>query len=131
MGGPCGVRLCCSGAEISDVDGLDRIALRDRVSRKFLSYELPVGALLDEPSAGMTHREMHELMDNLLEFKRQADDLTIVLIEHEMKIIERVTDRCAVLNFGRKICEGSYAQVVANPEVQEAYLGTNAKSVMA
>jgi branched-chain amino acid transport system ATP-binding protein len=87
--------------------------------------------LLDEPSAGMTHREMHELMDNLLEFKQRAGDLTIVLIEHEMKIIERVTDRCAVLNFGRKICEGSYAQVVANPEVQEAYLGTNAKSVTA
>jgi len=87
--------------------------------------------LLDEPSAGMTQREMHELMDNLVEFKRRAGDLTIVLIEHEMKIIERVTDRCAVLNFGRKICEGSYAQVVANLEVQEAYLGTNAKSVLA
>jgi len=92
MGCPCGVRLCCSGAEISDVDGLDRIALRDRVSRKFLSYELPVGALLDEPSAGMTHREMHELMDNLLEFKRQADDLTLLLVRYRAPGTAEITD---------------------------------------
>lgn len=87
--------------------------------------------LLDEPSAGMTQREMRELMDNLLEVKAQIGDLTIVLIEHEMNIIERVTDRCAVLNFGRKLCEGSYWTVVANSEVQDAYLGASAKRVTA
>lgn len=79
--------------------------------------------LLDEPSAGMTHREMQELMENLLHVKQQLGNLTILLIEHEMKIIERVTNRCAVLNFGKKLCEGSYLSVVANPEVQKAYLG--------
>lgn len=80
--------------------------------------------LLDEPSAGMTDREMRELMNNLLEVKARIGDLTIILIEHEMKIIERVTDRCAVLNFGRKICEGTYSSVVENSDVQEAYLGS-------
>lgn len=79
----------------------------------------------------MTQREMRELMDNLLEVKAQIGDLTIVLIEHEMNIIERVTDRCAVLNFGRKLCEGSYWTVVTNSEVQEAYLGASAKRVTA
>lgn len=83
--------------------------------------------LLDEPSAGMTPREMRELMDNLLEVKKQIGDLTIILIEHEMSIIERITDRCAVFNFGRKLCEGSYANVVAEEQVREAYLGTSAK----
>lgn len=83
--------------------------------------------LLDEPSAGMTPREMRELMDNLIEVKKQIGDLTIILIEHEMSIIERVTDRCAVLNFGRKLCEGNYATVVENEQVQEAYLGASVK----
>ena len=44
-------------------------------------------------------------------------------LEHEMGVIERITDRCAVLNFGQKICEGSYQEVAADPLVQEAYLG--------
>ena len=83
--------------------------------------------LLDEPSAGMTHREMRELMENLLHAKQEFGNLTILLIEHEMKIIERVTDRCAVLNFGKKLCEGNYLSVVSNPEVQKAYLGGTVK----
>ena len=49
--------------------------------------------------------------------------LTIVVIEHEMGVIERITDRCVVLNFGRKIAEGPYREVAADPQVQEAYLG--------
>jgi ABC-type branched-subunit amino acid transport system ATPase component len=50
-------------------------------------------------------------------------DLTIVIVEHEMNVIERITNRCVVLNFGRKIAEGPYRQVAADAEVQEAYLG--------
>jgi ABC-type branched-subunit amino acid transport system ATPase component len=80
--------------------------------------------LLDEPSAGMTSSETAQLMDNLLEVKDKIGDLSIILIEHEMNLIERVTHHCVVLNSGRKLCEGAYAQVVANPEVQTAYLGT-------
>jgi branched-chain amino acid transport system ATP-binding protein/sulfate-transporting ATPase len=60
--------------------------------------------LLDEPSAGMTHEETHELMDDLLAARAKLPALSIILIEHEMNVIERVTDRCAVLNYGEKIC---------------------------
>jgi branched-chain amino acid transport system ATP-binding protein/sulfate-transporting ATPase len=79
--------------------------------------------LLDEPSAGMTHDETVQLMDNILEVKNRLQDLTIIIIEHEMSVIERVTGRCVVLNFGQKIAEGSYQQVAADLQVQQAYLG--------
>ena len=81
--------------------------------------------LLDEPSAGMTHDETRELMDDILAVKARLPELSVVLIEHEMGVIERVTDRCVVLNFGEKICEGPYAQVATDRAVQEAYLGTD------
>jgi branched-chain amino acid transport system ATP-binding protein/sulfate-transporting ATPase len=79
--------------------------------------------LLDEPSAGMTHDETRRLMDDILEVRRRFGDLTIILIEHEMSVIERATDRCAVLNYGRKLCEGTYAEIAADPQVRQAYLG--------
>ena len=80
--------------------------------------------LLDEPSAGMTHEETRELMDDILAVRARLERLAIVIIEHEMNVIERVSQRCAVLNYGKKIAEGSYAQVAASREVQVAYLGT-------
>ena len=79
--------------------------------------------LLDEPSAGMTHDETKELMDDILEIKERLEDLTIIIIEHEMGVIERITDTCVVLNFGQKICEGPYREVAEDRLVQEAYLG--------
>jgi branched-chain amino acid transport system ATP-binding protein/sulfate-transporting ATPase len=79
--------------------------------------------LLDEPSAGMTHDETTELMNDILVVRERNRDLTIVIVEHEMGVIERSTDRCIVLNFGRKIAEGRYRDVAADPQVQEAYLG--------
>ncbi len=79
--------------------------------------------LLDEPSAGMTEEETRELMDDILEIRGRIAGLTIVIIEHEMGVIERITERCVVLNFGRKIAEGSYREVAADRQVQEAYLG--------
>lgn len=79
--------------------------------------------LLDEPSAGMTHDETSELMDDILLVRERNQNLTIVIVEHEMGVIERITDRCAVLNFGRKIAEGPYRAVAADVQVQEAYLG--------
>jgi branched-chain amino acid transport system ATP-binding protein/sulfate-transporting ATPase len=81
--------------------------------------------LLDEPSAGMTHEETRELMDDILLVRERLAGLSIVIIEHEMNVIERVSSRCAVLNYGRKIAEGAYAQVAADAEVQKAYLGTD------
>jgi ABC-type branched-subunit amino acid transport system ATPase component len=71
--------------------------------------------LLDEPS--------RELMDDILAVRERLPGLTLVVIEHEMNVIERITERCVVLNYGRKISEGAYAEVAADPQVQEAYLG--------
>src|SRR5262245_22276853 len=76
--------------------------------------------LLDEPSAGMTHEETAELMNDILVVRSRNQDLTIIIVEHEMGVIERITDRCVVLNFGRKIAEGPYRTVAADAQVQEA-----------
>jgi len=79
--------------------------------------------LLDEPSAGMTHEETNELMNDILLVRERIKNLTIVIVEHEMGVIERITNRCVVLNFGRKIADGPYRSVAADVQVQEAYLG--------
>jgi branched-chain amino acid transport system ATP-binding protein len=79
--------------------------------------------LLDEPSAGMTHEETAELMDDIMLVRERNKNLTIIIVEHEMGVIERITDRCVVLNFGRKIAEGRYREIAADAQVQEAYLG--------
>jgi branched-chain amino acid transport system ATP-binding protein len=79
--------------------------------------------LLDEPSAGMTHDETAQLMDHILEVRQRIEGLAIIIVEHEMGVIERVTDRCVVLNFGRMISAGTFAEIAADRQVQEAYLG--------
>ncbi len=79
--------------------------------------------LLDEPSAGMTPDETAELMSDLLAVKAQRPRLSVIIIEHDMAVIERVSDRCAVLDYGRKLAEGSYAEVARDPIVRQAYLG--------
>lgn len=83
----------------------------------------PALLLLDEPSAGMTPDETAELMTDLLAVKAQRPALTVVIIEHDMAVIERVSDRCVVLDYGRKLAEGSYTEVAADPVVRRAYLG--------
>jgi ABC-type branched-subunit amino acid transport system ATPase component len=62
-------------------------------------------------------------MDDILSVRARIPGLTLVIIEHEMGVIERITDRCVVLNYGRKIREGGFAEVAADAQVQEAYLG--------
>jgi branched-chain amino acid transport system ATP-binding protein/sulfate-transporting ATPase len=79
--------------------------------------------LLDEPSAGMTREETRALMDDILAVRARLQGLTIIIIEHEMNVIEAITERCVVLNYGRKIAEGSYREVAADRQVQQAYLG--------
>ena len=96
---------------------------RVEVCRALISH--PRLLLLDEPSAGMTHEETRELMDDILLAREASPGLAIILIEHEMGVIGRITQRCIVLNFGEKLCEGTYAQVAADPSVQQAYLGTD------
>ena len=79
--------------------------------------------LLDEPSAGMTGEETRALMDDIMVVRARMAGLTIVIIEHEMGLIERITTRCVVLNYGRKIGEGTFREVARDRRVQEAYLG--------
>ena len=94
---------------------------RIEVCRALMSQ--PRLLLLDEPSAGMTHDETDELMQDILQVRGKMNNLAVVLIEHEMNVIERVTERCIVLNYGKKIAEGTYAEITADPDVQAAYLG--------
>ena len=94
---------------------------RIEVCRALLSR--PRLLLLDEPSAGMTHDETDALMEDILQVRGKLDNLSIVLIEHEMNVIERITDRCIVFNYGKKIAEGTYAEITADANVQTAYLG--------
>jgi len=78
--------------------------------------------LLDEPTAGMNPRETVELTE-LIGLLRSEKGFTIVIIEHDMKVVQGVSDRVVVLDHGVKIAEGSYDAVSTNEEVIEAYLG--------
>lgn len=78
--------------------------------------------LLDEPVAGMNPRETAELT-GLIRRLRDERGLTVVVIEHDMKVVRDVSDRVVVLDHGVKIAEGSYDKVSSHPEVVEAYLG--------
>lgn len=78
--------------------------------------------LLDEPAAGMNPNETKELMDTI-SFIRKEFNMTILLIEHDMKLVSGICERLTVLNFGRILAEGLTTDVLNNPEVITAYLG--------
>lgn len=80
--------------------------------------------LLDEPAAGMNPQETKELME-LIAFIRKEFKLTILLIEHDMKLVMGICERIMVLNYGRIIATGTPEEIQANPEVVKAYLGNN------
>ncbi|MDP6352918.1 MAG: ABC transporter ATP-binding protein [Alphaproteobacteria bacterium] len=107
------------GDAVATLPMIDR--RRIEICRALISR--PKLLLLDEPSAGMTPEETRQLMDDILEVRARSPGLAIIVIEHEMGMIEQVCERCVVLNYGRKICEGSYAEVAADAEVRAAYLG--------
>ncbi len=78
--------------------------------------------LLDEPAAGMNPNETQELMDTI-RFVREHFEQTILLIEHDMRLVSGICEKLTVLNFGRILCQGETGEVLNNPEVIKAYLG--------
>lgn len=78
--------------------------------------------LLDEPAAGMNPSETQELMDTI-RFVRDEFNMTILLIEHDMKLVSGICEEVTVLNFGQELAQGKTSDVLNNPEVIKAYLG--------
>lgn len=78
--------------------------------------------LLDEPAAGMNPNETAELMDTI-RFVRDNFDMTILLIEHDMKLVSGICEKVTVLNFGQELAQGVTAEVLNDPKVITAYLG--------
>ena len=78
--------------------------------------------LLDEPAAGMNPNETQELMDTI-KYIRDNFDMTVLLIEHDMRLVGGICERLTVLNFGQELASGATSDVLSNPEVITAYLG--------
>jgi branched-chain amino acid transport system ATP-binding protein len=82
--------------------------------------------MLDEPSSGMDDRDTDALMADVRRVMVERPGLSFLIIEHDMRLVAALPDRVAVIDYGRKIAEGDFAEVRLMPRVQEAYLGQKA-----
>ena len=120
--------------EILDFIGLAHIVDREAATlahghQKMLGIAIALAAeprmlLLDEPCAGMNSDESREMITLVRRIRDTG--ITVMLIEHDMKVVMGLCDRITVLNFGNNIADGRPDEVRANPEVREAYLGSHA-----
>lgn len=107
----------------ADADAMPYGALKRLEVARALAAE-PKLLLLDEPAAGLNPKETHDI-DELIK-RIAATGMTVVLVEHDMKLVMGVSDHILVLDRGRKLAEGTAAEVRANPDVVRAYLGAEA-----
>lgn len=89
----------------------------------------PSVLLLDEPAAGMDPNESTELMDDILKIRELKKGIGIILIEHDMTVVQKTADFIVVISYGKEIARGTFAEVSSNQQVQEAYLGSETENV--
>lgn len=94
---------------------------RIELARALIGY--PKLLMLDEPASGLTHSEVDELAE-VIGMIRDRYNLTVLLVEHHMRMVMAISEKIVVMNFGKKIAEGDPDTVRNNPEVVEAYLGS-------
>ncbi|MBW1999307.1 MAG: ABC transporter ATP-binding protein, partial [Deltaproteobacteria bacterium] len=112
---------------VSDLSQGDR--RRVEICRALASN--PKLLLLDEPSAGMSPEETEKLMEDILRLRERYRDISIIIIEHDMMVIENIAQHVVVFNYGKKIAEGTFSEVTRNEEVLRAYLGEESEDARA